>query len=85
MKSFPNCRADSERNRVSDAPQMRSMIWRASPAAARSKSISSRFSKALVTSRWVIDEKRTRSTGTSSFTSRISSYASLPINSPSRS
>jgi len=55
------------------------------PAAARSKSSSSGFANASFTSLSVIEENRTRSMGASSFTSRTSSYASLPISSPSRS
>ena len=34
MKSFPSCFADSERNRVSAAPQSRSITWRCRPGGA---------------------------------------------------
>ncbi len=60
-------------NRVSEAPHIRSIAWRASPAAASAKSISVRFAKACRISCGVIAEKRARLTGTSLFTARTSS------------
>jgi hypothetical protein len=71
--------------RVSAAPHMRSMSWRASPALARFSSRVSRLSKASFISLEVRAEKRARVIGASAFTSRMRSRMSAPISSPSRS
>ena len=69
-------------NRVSDAPHIRSMDCRASPAEASAKSRSVVFANALFISCGVIAENRARSTFTFRLTARISSYASFPIQLP---
>gem|GEM_PF-5711800 len=65
--------AASERNRVKDAPHIRSMTWRASPADARAKSISVGDANACRISPGVIAENLTLSTGTDGLTARTSS------------
>ncbi len=71
--SLPPRRAARLMNRVSDAPHIRSTIWRASPAAASEKSRSVGFSKADRISAGVIAENRTRFILTSGFTARMRS------------
>jgi hypothetical protein len=72
-KSLPRRWEARVRNRVSEAPQTRSMTCRASPAAARSKSISSGSANARLTSGAVSEENRTRSTLTEALASRTMS------------
>ncbi|OGS50913.1 MAG: hypothetical protein A3K65_06510 [Euryarchaeota archaeon RBG_16_68_12] len=84
-KSRPSCFEAMEMKRVRAAPHARSTIWRDSADSARGTSMSTRFAKDSSISAFVREEYRARFTATSGFTFRMTSRASVPMSSPSRS